>query len=323
MSRPLPLDAAVLKILRNNAAHPSEISEYLALPVTEVLSSLERLRDAGFEIPQNPTLGLHLVSSPDRLLGDDILSRMETGWLPEVTVFEATASTNDLAVRRGIQGAAAPLVILAETQTSGRGRFGRKWISAPREGIWMSLLLRPEIPLLHWPRLTSTAALAVANAIQDTTQLRAGIKWPNDVLVRGKKICGLLVETGTHPEHGQFAVLGIGINANQTEFPEEIREKASSLRLQTGTPIDRGALTASILDHLGHLLPELESGFGAIMARIEERSTVIGQALRLHTGSTFIEGVAEALDEEGHLLLRMSDGTLQRFSAGEVTTGTQ
>ncbi|MEI6714766.1 MAG: biotin--[acetyl-CoA-carboxylase] ligase [Verrucomicrobiota bacterium] len=321
-SKTVPLDAGVLRLLRKSPAHPSELATQLACASRDIFESVNRLQDAGFDIPLNPTLGLQLVSDPDRLLADDILSRIEDPWISDITVYESTASTNDLVTRRATDGSAAPLAILAETQTAGRGRFGRKWHSSPRQGIWMSILLRPEIPFSQWPRLTSTAALAIALAIEDVTDLQSGIKWPNDVIVHGKKISGLLVETGQHPVTGSFAVLGIGINANQTEFPEEIRDRASSLKLESGKDVNRNTLVAKILDHVGHLLPKMQTDFRGVLAQISERSTVLGKALQLHAGGNPIEGVAEGLDEEGHLLLRMQDGTLRSFSAGEVSTRT-
>lgn len=317
----LPVDAAILKQLRFSPAHPSELARQLRLSPDAVLLGISRLQDAGFDIAPNPALGLQLVSSPDRLIADDLRSRMNHPWIHDITVFESTASTNDLAMKRGLQGASGPLVIFAETQTAGRGRFGRKWHSKEKEGIWMSLLLRPRLPFAQWPRLTSTAALAIALAIEQQTRLKPGIKWPNDVFVNGKKISGLLVETGQHPEKGPFAILGIGLNANQTEFPEEIREKASSLKLECRGTIDRPAMAAALLDQLGSLLPELETDFPSLLRRIAQCSTVLGRPIRLHSGETVIEGIAENLDEEGRLLVRMPDGTLERFSAGEVTTG--
>lgn len=321
-SRTIPLDAAVLRLLRQSPAHPGELAAQLGCPPRDIFESVNRLQDAGFDIPLNPTLGLQIVADPDRLLADDILARLENPWISDITVYESTASTNDLVTRRATDGSTAPLAILAETQTAGRGRFGRKWHSSPRQGIWMSILLRPEIPFSQWPRLTSTAALAIALAIENVTKLQTGIKWPNDVLVHGKKISGLLVETGLHPAAGAFAVLGIGINANQTEFPEEIRDRASSLKLESGKFVNRNTLVAGILDHIGRLLPQMQTDFSGVLAQISERSTVLGKALQLHSGGIPIEGVAEGLDEEGHLLLRMQDGALRSFSAGEVSTRT-
>lgn len=319
LGSPLPLDAQLLQLLRSAPAPASELARQLQVPPAEIHAAIHRLSEAGFQIALHPTLGVQLESAPDRLLADDLLSRMEPLWLRDITVFEATASTNDLAMHRGLQGAQSPLAIFAETQSAGRGRFGRKWHSAPKEGVWFSLLLRPEIPFFQWPRLTSTAALATALAIESVTGLRPGIKWPNDVLVGGKKVSGLLVETGQHPDKGPFAVLGIGINANQSVFPEEIRDRATSLKLAVGHAVDRAALVTSLLEHLGRLLPQLETGFDHILSQITERSTVLGQMLQLHSGNSPLEGIAEALDEEGLLLLRLADGSLQRCSAGEVT----
>jgi BirA family biotin operon repressor/biotin-[acetyl-CoA-carboxylase] ligase len=264
--------------------------------------------------------GYILQSLPDKLVADDLLSRPGTGWLGDIWTLGSTGSTNTVALEQGVLGLPGPLAIFADHQTAGRGRFARKWESGAGEGLSLSLLLRPTAAQRFWPRLTALAALAVARcATEFLTEDGIQIKWPNDVVVSGRKIAGILAETGSDPVRGPFVVLGIGLNVNQGSFPAPLNATASSLRMLAGHSLERAAVAASLLAHLGELLPLLEDGFSATLRELERRSNVLGKRLTLHTGATSVEGTAEALDSEGLLQLRMDDGTLQSFSAGEVS----
>lgn len=175
----------------------------------------------------------------------------------EILVFEETNSTNDLAARAGRDGVAEGLVIFAETQLAGRGRLGRNWNSPPRQGLWFSVLLRPRAPHDQWPALTFCAALAVAEAAEELTQRPAAIKWPNDVLLQGRKISGILLETHQSPAPG-FVVMGIGINVLQSsaDFPPALRDLAGSLSMAATAPVSREAAALSVLRRLnGYYLP--------------------------------------------------------------------
>ncbi len=316
----LPRDAQILRWLRQGAWVPSELATQMGLDALGLHGALEGLRAAGFVLPLHPSLGLRLESAPDRLIGDDILSRMRHPWLREVRVFARTASTNDLAMQRGLQGARGPLAIFAEAQTSGRGRFGRAWDSQPGAGIWVSVLVRAWEPVAQWHRMGSVVVLALAQAVERVVPVRVRIKWPNDAWVGGRKVGGILVETGQDGELGPFAVLGVGLNVNQESFPEELRDKACSLRMACGLGVDRTALAAAFLDELGFLLPRMGRGFEGVLEGLRNRSVLLGGAVRLETGGGSVSGVAEDLDGEGRLLVRMPDGEVRICSAGEVST---
>lgn len=318
------LDARLLHALRATSVHlpASDLAGQLAAPLTTVQARLTALRGAGFEIEERPGLGYRLLGSPDRLIADDIRARLgECPLVRDVLVFEETESTNDLATRRGRQGAAGGLVIFAEHQTAGRGRFGRRWDSASHCGLWFSLLLRPAMPVALWPRLTTWAAVAVASAIEESVGIGATIKWPNDLQAGGKKIAGILAESGTDAGGEPFAVVGIGVNANQepADFPPELAAKAGSLRTVAGRMLDRPALAAAILRKLDLLLPALTSDFPGIIAEAARRSVLLGRWIQVRAGDGLVEGCAEELDGNGHLLLRAGDGSIHRLTAGEVT----
>ena len=317
---PLPLEARLLRMLREGAVKVGELAVQLGETLEAIEAGLRNLQGAGFVMVRHPTLGVRLEAEPSGLIGDDIFSRMRVPWVAGVRVYCSTDSTNELAMRAGLHGERDPLVIFAEEQTSGRGRFGRAWHSAYGEGIWVSLLLRPKLEVAQWGRLTGASALAVALAVEGLLGLEVEIKWPNDVVLRGKKVCGVLVES-VHGRGEPFVVLGIGVNVNQAEFPGELRERATSLREVLGRSVERPALAAAILDWLGELLRRCGVGFGEILAELERRSCVLGRAVSLRGVDREVRGIAEGLDENGHLRVRLADGTLETFSAGEVTLG--
>jgi BirA family biotin operon repressor/biotin-[acetyl-CoA-carboxylase] ligase len=289
---------------------------------------VEALREAGFAIELHPSLGYRLVQTPDRLVADDVWSRLAVRkivgggeFLREILVLAETGSTNDVAARLGRDAVAGGVLVVAESQTAGRGRFGRRWVSSAGRGLWLSLLLRPELPLERWPRLTTWAAVSTAAAVDEGTGVRSAIKWPNDVQVSGRKVAGMLIELGTDDRQQPFAVVGIGINANQEpdDFPPELRGVAQSLRMASGAAIDRPALLARLLEELCVRWREVAGDFSTLVAEAERRSSLAGEWVRVQGPAGAIEGVAEGLNPDGHLLLRRADGEVVALQAGEVT----
>jgi len=318
------LDTRILTALRASQVHlpATDLASELAAPLAAIEARLAELRSAGFEIEERPGLGFRLLSSPDRLIADDLLARLgPCALVREIIVFNETSSTNDLATQRGRLGAAGGLVIFAERQTAGRGRFGRSWVSASHRGLWFSLLLRPALPPSAWPRLTTWAAVSLAATIESALGVPAAIKWPNDIYAGGRKLAGILAESGTDSAGQPFAVVGIGVNVNHepADFPPELQGQAGSLRMATGRMIDRPNLAATLLRELDTRLPQVASAFPEIIAEATRRSLLLGRWIQLRSGHTTLEGRAEKLDDDGHLLLRGADGSLSRLTAGEVT----
>ncbi len=290
----------------------------------EVGRRIEGLRAAGYEIERHPHRGYRLLSSPDRLIADDILSRLPgDGWLREVLVFEKTGSTNDLIAALARQGAAQGIVAFAEEQTAGRGRLGRRWKSDPRLGLWFSILLRPTLPVSEWPRLTLWLAYAVAQGIRaHVTGFAAAspdvmLKWPNDLFVSGRKLAGILVES-CPGGHG-FAVAGIGLNVNHTEFPAPLDLTATSLRIETGATMDRNALAAAILAAIDQSCPLVANDFQRILAWADAADHLRGRWVSVTAGDTPHRGVAQGLSPEGALLVATEGGKVIPVSSGEVT----
>lgn len=314
----------LLRALREASVHlpAGDLAALLGESVAVVRAQCAELTAAGFEIEDRPGLGFRLISAPDRLIADDLAGRLDRCPLArDLVVFEETGSTNELVLQRGRQGAEAGLVIFAEKQSAGRGRFGRRWESASHRGLWFSILLRPALPLGRWGRLTTWAAVSVAAAIERIADRRATIKWPNDVFLDGKKSAGILIESGTDVAGQPFAVLGIGVNANHeaTDFPSELTDRAISLRIATGRPCDRSALAVQILTQLAQRFDRVADDFASLVSEATARSLLLGRWVQLRSGNTMHEGLAESLDENGQLLVRAGDGSAESFNAGEVT----
>lgn len=319
----LSLDARILQALRLATTHLSgaELAAAAGARAEEVPAAMARLLDAALPIEQHVHLGYRLVAESDLLLADDLSGRLQgCSLVREILVFASTGSTNDVAARLGREGAAGGLVIFAEQQTAGRGRFGRAWVSPPGAGIWVSLVLRPELPAEKWHRLTLAAALAVRAALARVAGLEAELKWPNDVFVRQRKIAGVLVESFLDRDGRRFAVLGIGVNVHQVEFPPELRLTATSLQLATGQPVARPALAAELLWSLARKLSLLKDAeFSNLIREAESCSVLLGREVETAVGGAWTGGVAESLDGEGFLRVRTPAGTLITLHSGEVS----
>ncbi len=227
-----------------------------------------------------------------------------------VQVFAEVGSTNDVAARAGRLGSAEGLVVFAETQRAGRGRQGRRWSSAPGLGLWFSVLLRP----CGTGPLALLVAAAVSRTVEEATGRAAGVKWPNDVLLDGRKVAGVLIEAAD-----RFAVVGIGVNVNHgaEDFPPELRKRAGSLALALGQPVDRATLAGRLLGRLGALYQGWPGNVTEVVAACESRNVLRGRAVRVTAeGWT---GTVEGLTPEGSLLLNVGpNGETRTVRAGEL-----
>ena len=256
---------------------------------------------------------------PDRLTDSGI--RAELGdhpWAEHLAFFPVTGSTNDVLKTMAADGAPHGTAAVADCQTGGRGRMGRRFDSAPGSGIYLSVLLRPACPAAELMTLTAQAAVAVCRAIERVCGVRPGIKWVNDLLLGGKKICGILTELSLEAESGRvaWAIIGIGINCNRTaeSFPPELREIAGSILSQTGRRVDRNRLAAEVLRQLSGLpMADWREAYRAACVNL-------GQAVRLIApGRPDRCGLALDLGENAELLVRLEDGTVEAVNAGEVS----
>ena len=302
----------------------TDLCQQLGVTRAAVWSHIELLRAAGFEIIASPHRGYQLVSKPDALLAVDLQSRLATGQVigNVIRVLPQTTSTNDEAGRAALEDHPEGLVIFAESQSAGRGRMGRRWSSPAGRGLWFSVLLRPSLAPSECTQLTAASANALVRAIQSTTGITPEIKWPNDLLIKGKKIAGILTEMSAELEHVRSVVLGIGIDVNQTasEFPADIRNIATSLKLATGKSVSRADLAEAVLHELDREYARILAGdFAAVAEEWAGYCTTLGKLATIDMGTRRVRGRAEALDENGALLLRTEHGRIERIIGGEVT----
>src|SRR5277367_732099 len=246
-------DAKILSALRENpdGVSGAELAEQLKISRAAVWARIEELRRVGYEIEAGPHFGYRLVSSPDALHADDLLARLcKTKVIGrDIRVFEQTTSTNDVVEKLARDGVKEGVVVFAESQPKGRGRLGRKWISPAHKGLWLSVLLRPALRPQVATQLTVASATALRRAIRNETGLKPEIKWPNDILIGGKKVAGILTELSAEVDRVKHIILGIGVDVNLVagEFPPELRKTVTSLKIETGETVDRAELAVAIL----------------------------------------------------------------------------
>jgi len=319
------LDAAILTALRAaDWVSGADLSARLGVTRAAIWARIEDLRRLGYEVEASPHSGYRLLDSPDRLHADDLISRLGTVRVVgrDIRVFQETASTSDVLERLARDGVREGMVIFAETQSRGRGRLGRNWVSPTGKGLWFSVLLRPALRPQAATRLTVAAAVAISRAIRGQLPLRPEIKWPNDIMLHGRKIAGVLTELSGELDSIRHISLGVGLNANLADgdFPPAVEATATSLRLVLGRPIDRPALAAALLRELDDAYTAVvEDRFPALADEWSAQCTTLGRLVAVHTGPRRIVGRAEALDEEGALLLRTDSGHLERIVGGDVT----
>ena len=323
-------DARILTALRTAGAgwvSGADLSQTLGLSRAAIWARIEELRGLGYVIEAMPHRGYRLQSAPDLLHADDLLSRLAGAGVVgrDIRVFQQTTSTNDVVEKLAVDGVQEGMAVFAESQTKGRGRLGRCWVSPAGKGLLFSVLLRPALPPQSATQLTITAATAVARAIQRHAGMAPEIKWPNDILLRGRKTAGILTELSAELDHIKYVILGIGVNVNleTTDFPPEWRGTSTSLRLAAGRPVSRSELAADLLRELDADYARVCAGqFIAVADEWERQCATLGQQVRICGGGREVSGRAESLDEDGALLVRTQHGRLERIVGGDVAFAT-
>ncbi|WP_019640398.1 biotin--[acetyl-CoA-carboxylase] ligase [Paenibacillus fonticola] len=299
-----------------------EISRKLSISRTAVWKQINKLREEGYEFEAVSRKGYRLVSKPERLEYSALLHALDTASFGQtVKLLEVTTSTQEEVRLLAEQGAAEGTLVIAEEQTIGRGRQGRKWHSPPGKGIWMSLLLRPKLPLSAAPQLTLLTAVAVCRAVRAVTGVNAGIKWPNDLLVDGRKVCGILLESVGEDEMIRYCIAGIGIDVNleEEDLPSELVPIATSLKMESGKKADRAVLIGAVMKEMEKLYElYMEEGFSPIGHLWEAQSITTGRFITVKTAQGEISGRAIGLDATGGLLLIGVDNQPTTIFSGEV-----
>jgi len=316
------MDEKILKIFKSKPddyISGEELSAQLEVSRAAIWKHIEKLRKVGYDIDAVPHLGYRLVSAPDKMLATELQWKLQTNIIgKKVYCYKSVESTNTLAYKSAEDGLPEGSVIIAETQTKGKGRLGRQWISPKNVGIYASCILRPGILPVEVPKITLVAAVACVKAIREHTGLKALIKWPNDILVDNKKVCGILTEMRAEQDRVDFVVIGIGINTNTSSG--ELPPEATSLMEQLGRKVSRIGLAKKLFVELEHYYTLFRNkGFEPIIEEWHNFSGILGSRVKIACGEKEIEGLVQDVDTTGALIVRLDTGLQERVLAGDIT----
>ncbi|MDD5505048.1 MAG: biotin--[acetyl-CoA-carboxylase] ligase [Candidatus Omnitrophica bacterium] len=295
-----------------------QISHNLNMSRAAVWKHIEKLRQMGYEIDAVPHLGYRLVKTPDKLYPFEIIPSLKTSFIGRrILYYNELDSTNTTACELAKKTKGEGAVVLAEKQNKGRGRLSRSWVSPTGKGIYMSVVLKPDMPVCQAPLITLMAAVSLAQAIRDACNVQAYIKWPNDIIIKGGKVAGILTEMEAEPDRIKFIVIGIGINVNTalTQLPRG----AVSISHVLGEPVSRQALLTVVLEKLeNNYILINKSGFSGLRLAWKNMSTTIGKKVRASCMRKVIEGIAYDIDTDGALNIQTNDGQIEKVTAGDL-----
>lgn len=317
----------ILQELKNNEGKyisGEDISGILQVSRTAVWKYINQLKDMGYVIESQTKMGYKLLESPDSLMPQEMNGYINTEAIGRnLKFFEQVDSTNLYAKRIAEGGFIDGTVIMADEQLNGRGRLGRTWISPKGKGIWMTIMLKPKISPADASKVTLLAACTVCKAIEEISGLYTEIKWPNDIVLNGKKLCGILTEMSAEIDEINYLIIGIGVNVNNEleDFPEELQAIATSIKIEKCGVTIRKELAASIINNFERYY----KGFiktGSIkdyLSEYKERSAVLGKEVRVTSSTIEIQGTVVDISEDGQLKLELYDGSIKEIISGEVS----
>jgi len=314
----------ILKLLRNSDDYISgqSICNELGISRTAVWKYMNQLKEDGYGIEAVQNKGYNITKYPDVLTEVELGSLFENDFLGnKIYFYDEIDSTNNEAKKKAEDGATQGTLVITECQNSGRGRRGKKWISPSGSGIWMSFVLRPTIHPYGASMITLVAALSVVSALKNIKNLECSIKWPNDIVANGKKICGILTEMSSELDSVNYIVIGIGINVNITEFDEDIKDIASSVFLETGLTIKRSQVVADFARYF--------EKYYSIFMQTQDMSGLLdaynkllvnaGREVKISNINSQFIGNAIGINNKGELLVKKHDGNIEKIMAGEVS----
>lgn len=314
----------ILKMLKEAEGYISgqDICEELKVSRTAVWKVIKQLQEEGYQIEAVRNKGYWLEKSADVITKAELSSCMDSQWMGKNLVYyDETDSTNTRAKALAEQGAPSGTLVVADCQLAGKGRRGRSWVSPRFTDIYMTLIIKPQIPPSCASMMTLLAAMAVTAGIKEVTGLDAEIKWPNDVVYDGKKICGILTEMSSEPDCIHYVVIGIGINVNSAEIAEEISQTATSLRIATGSSVSRSSLIAAVIRSLEVYYQKFldREDLSLLMDEYNSKLVNLGREVKVLASSGDYTAVSKGIDSLGELLVELEDGTLQKVVSGEVS----
>lgn len=299
-----------------------EISNKLNCSRTAIWKHISELRKSGYAIEAVQKRGYRLVTSPDLVTAEEVSLYTGNGTFgKKITYKSSVKSTQEIAHGLARDGAPEGSIVLADEQTGGRGRLGRAWQSPAGTGVWMSLILKPNIPLQKAPQLTLLIAVAASKAIERVAGLEAAIKWPNDILINGKKTAGILTELQAEADSIHSVIVGIGMNVNQQpeHFSDEIAPIATSLAIEGGQTYKRAEVIGVLLQEIETLYRQyLKNGFGVIKLLWEARAFSLGKRITARSVTGSITGYAKGITEEGVLLLEDDRGQVHSIYSADI-----
>ncbi|MGK2905220.1 MAG: biotin--[acetyl-CoA-carboxylase] ligase [Desulfuromonadales bacterium] len=324
MKKPAPRETilSLFSLTPDGFVSGEHISTTLGISRTAVWKHIRNLRQAGYLIQAIPSRGYQLLRSPDVLMPESIQAGLDCRLVgSRVRCFDEIDSTNLQAARFGDEGAADGLVVIADRQSSGKGRMGRQWESPGGVNLYASILLRPPVLPFEAPTLTFVSAVAVCRAITSCTGLQPTVKWPNDILLHGAKVAGLLNEMSSETDQVHYVVLGIGVNLNmrQEQFPDDLRYPATSLFMVSGRIVSRLDFTRTLLREIDALYQiYLYQGSAPIMSAWADLCELTGQAVQVDCNDRQFTGTMIGLAEDGALLVKTGTGKIESVYAGDV-----
>ncbi len=316
---------AVLAFLKKQGSYVSgeALGEALGVSRAAINTAVKTLRQEGYEISSVTNKGYILSYSPDAINCGELLALLPADRVEKILCLESVDSTNNRLREMAVAGAPAGQIVFAESQTAGRGRYGRQFVSPKGKGVYLSALFRPEsVPPESASTLTAWVAVAICNAVEKACGIRPSIKWVNDLLLGNRKICGILTEMTIESENGhiQHVIVGAGVNVNEseTDFPEELKNVATSLYNETGKRYSRAELAAQMiieLDKLAKLWPNDKAEY---LAAYKKDCVTVGKTVRI-SGKEETVCFAKEIDDNFGLVVKFEDGTEKTVSSGEVS----
>ncbi|OFI01495.1 bifunctional ligase/repressor BirA [Clostridium acetireducens DSM 10703] len=314
----------LLKENKNNFISGQDISNKLGVSRTAIWKGINQLKEEGYEIESVSRKGYKLIQIPDILNYEEIKEYLNTKYIGRnINYFETIDSTNIKAKELALQGEKEGTVIISEEQTLGKGRLGRGWASPKYKGIWMSLILKPNIDIMKAPKITQIGAAAIVKALREMN-IKSFVKWPNDIVLNNKKICGILTEMSGELNRISYVIMGIGINVNinKEDFSEEIRAVATSLKEEVGHKISRKELVGKVLNNFEYLYYKFvnEENFKETIDICKSHSALIGKQIKVINNKSTKIAKAVDLNDEGELVVQYENGDMEYLVSGEVST---
>lgn len=299
-----------------------ELSNTLNISRTAVWKHMKELEKDGYSFEAVPRKGYRVTKHSKKLSSNTLHWGLQTKWLGrQIHHKKSIPSTQTLANQLASEGTKHGTVVIADEQTAGRGRMSRTWFSMKDQGVWMSMVLRPEILPIQAPQITLLAATVLAQVLEDFCKVNVAIKWPNDILINGKKVAGILTEMQAEQDQVQFIVLGIGINVNQTleMFPKELHDKATSLQIETNDRWDRIEIIQHLLLNFENRYEHyLTSGFSAIKNKWEKYGYKIGEQVDISTPRKQWKAIILGIEVDGALIVKNEDGSMETLYSAEI-----